>query len=67
MTWQQVLNCGVQHGFDISSGEAFAECWLNRDGFDSVPPLPANGFASLQSACEWIAANFTGQNPCQTR
>lgn len=64
MTWQQVLACGVEAGFDISSGDAFAFCWANRTGFDSTPPFPAGGFPSLQAACEWIAAHFSGKNPC---
>lgn len=66
MTALEVYLCGSGRGFDTSSGNAFADAWEVAPGFDSVPPMRPT-FATLSEACEWIAANFAGQNPCQTQ
>lgn len=65
MTASEVYACGASNGFNIMNGNAFADDWTSTAGFDSIPPHPF--FHSVTEACEWIAANFSGRNPCQTR
>lgn len=67
MTWQEVLFCGAVHNCPVDTGDSFAIAWAADAELNSIPPLPAQGFDTLQEACEWIAENHTGPNPCESK
>lgn len=63
MSALEIYLCGQSKGFDVSDGNTFADQWAAA--YNSIPPRPV--FTSIQQACTWLSAMYTGPNPCQTK